>query len=146
MHCFGAHLVGHANNILQPPPEFATPNEARAEAENTDAAGCEQCEEGHARPRRPAEYGRCLRRGGDGKPVEHTGTSEEGVIPRREDGGEDDRVHKGSGDGYMVTLFSIGDSKYIWMVPTRACHLEHDSEWRSCGLLVGQSRIVPRNW
>ena len=113
MHCFGAHLVGHANNILQPPPEFATPNEARAETENTNAAGCEQCKKGNTRSRRPAEYGWCLGRGGDGKPVEHTGTGEEGVIPCREDGGENDRVHKGGRDGYMATLVSIGDNKYI---------------------------------
>ena len=94
MNCFGAHLVGHANNILQPPPEFTTPNEARAEAEDADAARGEQREERHARAGRPGENGWRLWGSCGGETVQHTRSSKERVIPRRKDGGEDDGVHK----------------------------------------------------
>ena len=42
IHSGEAHLVRHANNVLQPSPQLAAADEAGAEAQNADAACCQQ--------------------------------------------------------------------------------------------------------
>ena len=88
------YLVGHAHDVLEPTPELSASDETRAEAENTDAARREQCEERHARAGRPGEDGWRLWGSCGGEAVQHTRSSEERVIACRKDGGEDDGVHK----------------------------------------------------
>lgn len=86
------HLIRHPHNILQPPPQFPAPDETAPKAQQADAAGSHERRQRDALGGGPREYARAL--AGEGEPVEDTRAGEEGVVPRGEDGGQDDGVHE----------------------------------------------------
>ena len=119
-----SNLVRHADDVLQPVPQVSCADEARAEAEEANAAGgCERVQR-DAMGRRPAEDGWCL--SCDTQRVQNSCSGEHSMISRAEHRRQDHGVHDA---GSTV----------------RADALEDDSEWRGRCALGVQIRVIPRH-
>jgi len=91
------YLIGYADEILEPRPQLAVPDERAAETQRTDAARQQHRGKWHACARRPREQGRRLR--DLGEPVEYARASKKSMIAGGNYRAENDGIHKGCGGG-----------------------------------------------